>query len=72
MSKQIKKVTFVSNNYGMGWLSVDTRGWTIVDACGIGRNLVGRACRFTPRGNRVEYREGSTYIAINADIERMG
>lgn len=72
MSKQIKKVTFAANNYGLSWLEVDTRSWEIVNTCGTGRHLIGHACRLCDRGNKIEYRNGTSYIKINADIEMMG
>lgn len=72
MSKQIKKVTFATNNYGLSWLEVDTRSWEIINACGAGRHLIGRACRLCDRGNKIEYRNGTSYVKINADIEMMG
>lgn len=72
MSKQIKKVTFAPNNYGLSWLEVDTRSWEIINACGAGRHLIGRACRLCDRGNKIEYRNGTSYVKINADIEMMG
>lgn len=72
MSKQIKKVTFAANNYGLSWLEVNTHSWEIVDACGYGRHLIGRACRLCDRGNKIEYRNGTSYVKINADIEMMG
>ena len=72
MSKQIKRVTFAKNNYGLQWLDVNMHSWEIVSACGEGRHLVGRACRLADRGNKVEYRTGSTYTTINATVEKMG
>lgn len=72
MSKQIKKITFAANNYGLSWLEVDTRSWEIINACGAGRHLIGRACRLCDRGNKIEYRNGTSYVKINADIEMMG
>ena len=72
MSKQIKRVTFAANNYGLKWLDVNMRSWEIVSACGEGRHLVGRACRLADRGNKIEYRTGATYTAINATVEKMG
>lgn len=71
MSKKIKRITFAANNYGLSWLEVNTSCWEIVDACGAGRHLVGRACRLADRGMKIEYRTGSTYTAINAIVERM-
>lgn len=71
MIKQVKRVAFGANNYGLQWLDVNTRSWEIVDACAAGRHLVGRACRLADRGNKIEYRTGSTYTAINAIVERM-
>ena len=72
MSKKIKRITFAANNYGLSWLEVDTQSWEIVDACSAGSHLVGRACRLADRGNKVEYRTGSTYTTINATVEKMG
>lgn len=72
MSKQIKRVTFARNNYGLSWLDVNTQSWEIVDACGAGRHLVNRACRLAARGTKLEYRNGSTYTTINATVEKMG
>ena len=66
MSKQIKRVTFARNNYGLSWLDVNTH------ACGAGRHLINRACRLAARGTKLEYRNGSTYTAINAAVEKMG
>ena len=71
MSKQIKRVTFAANNYGLKWLDVHMQSWTIVSACGEGRHLVGRACRLADRGNKIEYRTGSTYTTINATVEKI-
>ncbi|MGA6100901.1 hypothetical protein ACPESL_01300 [Psychrobacter pocilloporae] len=34
MSKQIKRVTFAPNNYGLRWLDVNMHSWEIVSACG--------------------------------------
>ena len=64
MSKQIKRVTFANNNYGLQWLDVNMHSWEIVGACGEGRRLA-------DRGNKIEYRTGSTYTAINATVEKM-
>ncbi|MGE6479960.1 hypothetical protein ACQKEI_01175 [Psychrobacter namhaensis] len=72
MSKQIKRVTFANNNYGLAWLDVNTHSWEIVDACGAGRHLIKRACRLADRGMKLEYRNGATYTAINAAVEKMG
>lgn len=71
MSKQIKRVTFARNNYGLSWLDVNTHSWVITDACGAGRHLVNRACRLADRGMKLEYRNGATYTAINANIEKL-
>lgn len=71
MAQQIKRVTFAENNYGLAWLDVNTHSWEIVDACGAGRHLVGRACRLAGRGMKIEYRTGSTYAAINAAVQKM-
>lgn len=72
MSKQIKRVQFASNGYGLSWLEINTHSWEIVDACATGRRLVGRACRLCDRGNKIEYRNGPSYVKINAEIEMMG
>jgi len=72
MAKQIKRIEFASNGYGLSWLEVDTRCWEIVDACGAGRHLIGRACRLADRGMKIEYRDGSSYTRINANVEMMG
>lgn len=71
MSKQIKRVKFSANAYGLVWLEVDTKGWEIVDACGAARHLIGRACRLADRGMKIEYREGANYVRINAAVEMM-
>lgn len=72
MSKQVKRVTFAPNNYGLRWLDVNMRSWEIVSACGEGRHMVGRACRLADRGNALEYRTAEGYQRINAAIEKMG
>lgn len=72
MSKQIKRVTFANNNYGLRWLDVNMHSWEIVGACGEGRHLVGRACRLADRGNKIEYRYGIGYKRIEANVEKMG
>ena len=72
MLKQIKRVQFANNNYSLSWLEIDVKGWVIVDACGAGRHLIGRACRLADRGMKLEYRNGSTYTQINAAVEMMG
>ena len=72
MSKKIKRITFAANNYGLSWLEVDTSSWEIVDACGAGWCLVGRACRLADRGMKIEYRYGIGYKRIEANVEKMG
>lgn len=72
MSKQVKRVRFAKNNYGLYWMDINTHSWEIVGACGAGRHLIGRACRMSYRGETIEYRDGTRYIAINAKIEMMG
>lgn len=72
MSKQIKRVTFANNNYGLAWLDVNTQSWVITDACGAGRHLINRACRLADRGMKIEYRYGIGYKRIDANVERMG
>lgn len=72
MSGSVKRVTFARNGYGLLWLEVNTHSWEIVDACGAGRHLIGRACRLADRGMKIEYRDGSRYFRIDANIEMMG
>lgn len=72
MAKQIKRVTFASNNYGLSWLDVDMQSWEIKDACGAGSHLIGRKCRLTERGMKLEYRYGIGYRRIEAIVEKMG
>ena len=71
MSKKIKRITFAANNYGLSWLDVDTRSWEIVDACGAGSHLVGRAGCLADRGMKIEYRYGIGYKRIEANVEKM-
>tara|TARA_R100001369_G_scaffold92212_5_gene136200 strand:+ start:7894 stop:8112 length:219 start_codon:yes stop_codon:yes gene_type:complete len=72
MSKKTKRITFAANNYGLSWLEVDTSCWEIVDACGSGSHLIGRACRLADRGMKIEYRYGIGYKRIEANVEKMG
>ena len=55
MAKQIKRITFAANGYGLSWLEVDTHSWEIVGACGAGSHLIGRACRLADRGMKIGY-----------------
>lgn len=71
MSKNIKRVVFAKNPFGLSWVNVDIHAWEIVDGCGAARHLINRACRLADRGMHLEYRDGSTYHRINACIEMM-
>lgn len=71
MGPFIKRVTFARNGFGLVWVDVNTKTWQIIDACGVGRNFVGRACRLADRGMKLEYRNGDRYTRIEAAIEKM-
>lgn len=71
MSKQIKRVTFARNNYGLSWLDVDMKNWEIKEACSAGDHLIGRTCRLADRGMKLEYRYGIGWNRIEADVEKM-
>lgn len=66
-----KRITFKKNPAGITHLDVNTQNWTIVGACASAATITGRAFRLTKRGQRVEYRNGSEYVELNADIERI-
>ncbi len=72
MAGSIKRVKFANNGYGLSWVDINTQSWEIVDACGAGRHLVGRACRLCDRGMKLEYRNGSQYVKINAHVDMVG
>ena len=72
MSKQIKRIKFADNDAGLSWLDIDTNSWEIVDACAAGRHLVNRACRMCDCSMKLEYRNGTSYVKVNANIEMMG
>ena len=72
MAIQIKRITFAPNGYGLSWLEVETHSWEIVAACGAGSHLIGRACRLADRGMKIEYRYGSGYKRIEANVEKRG
>lgn len=67
-----KRITFKKNPAGITHLDVNTQNWTIVGTCSAAAIIFGRAFRITKRGQRIEYRNGSEYIELNADIERIG
>lgn len=66
----IKTVVFADNHAGITRLEIDTDGWTICSACAA-LPIFGRHCRLTKQGKRLEYRDGSTYQEVPADIKMI-
>ncbi|MGP5203677.1 hypothetical protein ACTXKB_13055 [Psychrobacter aquimaris] len=48
------------------------KNWEIKEACSAGHHLIGRTCRLTDRGMKLEYRYGIGYKRIEANVEKMG
>lgn len=66
-----KTIKFKPNPQGIEWLEVNMTTWQIVRTCANSMFISQRAFRLTKRGQRIEYRNGSSYSEIPADIESI-
>ena len=71
MDRRIKRITFVDNPFGYQYLDVDMNHWQIVGTCPYSTGINKRAFRLVKRGKRVEYRDGSEYREVPADIKSI-
>lgn len=66
-----RRIKFKKNHQGIKWIDVDIYTWQVLATCAASSFMSQRAFRFTRRGERVEYRTGSHYSELPADIERI-
>lgn len=66
----IKTVIFADNPAGITRIEIDTENWTIRSTCAA-LPIFGRHCRLTQQGSRLEYRDGDSYRAVQADIKMV-
>ena len=66
-----KRIEFKKNHQGIKWIDVDMSTWQVLATCAASSFMSQRAFRFTRRGERVEYRTGSHYSELPADIESI-
>lgn len=67
-----KRITFKPNPAGIIHIDVDMQSWIITNTCAQAMFCYKRAFKLIKHGQRVAYRNGSEYVEINADIERIG
>lgn len=67
----IKTVIFAPNASGITAIDIDTDKWVIKSTCAHLVSIYNRACRLTKGGTRLEYRQGSRYQEVPADIKMI-
>ncbi len=67
----IKTVTFAKNGHGIDSISINTANNTIYLTCSALPAISGRHYRLAKQGSRLEYRSGSGYVEVPADIKMI-
>lgn len=67
----IKTVVFTPNYAGIDSIKIDTSNWTVWRTCTALPALSGRHCRLSKSGTRLEYRDGSGYQEVPANIKEI-
>lgn len=71
MTQNIKLIKFKNNMAGVKHVTVDMNKWQIISTCENSIILNNRAFRLSKHGQRLEYRSGSKYVELQADIESI-
>lgn len=67
----IKTIAFAKNGHGIDSISINTADNTIYLTCSALPAISGRHYRLAKKGTRLEYRSGSEYVEVPADIKSI-